>query len=158
MIWTRSKYAILVVILGVILLVLFTCEARAQTTIEFKILSPGHSGRIQEVGQVRYYLLDEYLQLYAFDGELLKLRQDARDWKAIVEKLEFQLLVKDKIITTLEKDKDILTKRGLRLDKDLNKCEKNVLDCAGGSIWPYVVGVVGAAFGIAGATSYVLSK
>lgn len=127
-------------------------------TLEFKLLPPGHDGQVQGVGRARYYLLEEYLQLNQFDQELVKLRLDVQDQVAIIDKLELQLKDKDKVISTLESDKEKLNDRVLRLDGALDQCEKDKIDLAGGPIWPYVVGAVGAVVGIVGATMWATSS
>jgi septal ring factor EnvC (AmiA/AmiB activator) len=130
----------------------------APTTLEFKLLPPGHDGQVQSVGRARYYLLDEYLRLYQFDQELVKLRLDTKDQQEIIAKLELQLADKDKVISTLEDDKRQLNDRVTRLDKNLDDCEKQVIDLSGGPIWPYVVGAVGAVLGIVGGTMWITSR
>lgn len=159
--WVRRNHTTLMVLVGAFLVIasMFTsCDANAQTTIEFKLMPPGSTGQVAKVGRVQYYLLDDYLKLAAFDAELVRLRLDVKDQALIIEKLELQVKDKDAIIATLEKDKDILSKRALRLDGELDECEKKVIDLAGGPIWPYVVGAVGAALGIAGGVAWLTSQ
>ena len=138
---------------------LLLCAVLANpTTIEFKLIPPGHDGQVQGVGRARYYLLDEYLKLAEFDAELVKLRFDVKDLQDIVDKQEKQLEDKDKAIATLESDKEILAKRALRLDGELDQCEKDKIELAGGPIWPYVVAIGGAVLGIVGATMWATAE
>lgn len=148
-----SRQAIIAAVLAAIVaaaLLLVASEALGQTTVEFKLLPPGHDGQVKDVGQARYYLLDEYLELAVFDKELVKLRADLQDLGDINAKLELQLKEKDKEIASLDRDKNILARRGMRLEKKLYKCEEEVIELAGGPIWPYIVAIVGGAVGIAG--------
>lgn len=134
-------------------ILLYCAEAQAQVIVEFKLLPPGELG-IVNGEKHRVYTFDEWLVLAEFDAELVMLRADVKDHEAIVKKLEKVTAEKDKQIISLEKDKDILSKRSLRLDGDLEECEKKVVDLAGGPIWPYIVGVVGAVVGIVGVTMW----
>ena len=135
--------------------VLFCADVHAQTQVEFKLLPPGNLGVVEGV-KLRVYTLDEWLTLAAFDGELVKLRADVTDYKSITDKLKAVIVEKDKQFSTLEEDKGILLRRGLRLDGELEECEKKVIDLAGGPIWPYIVGAVGAVVGIVGVTMWAV--
>lgn len=125
-------------------------EAHAQTTVTFKLLPPGHDGQVQGVGRARYFLLDEYLKLAEFDAELVKLRLDVLSYQGIERALNDQLAAKEKVIEALESDKKILTERGLRLEENWKKCESDLLEASSPTIWPYIVGAVGAAAGLVG--------
>lgn len=129
-----------------------TCvsDAHAQTVVRFQLLPPGHDGQVQGVGKARYYLLEEYLQLAQFDAELVKLRADTVDLRAINDELKKALDAKGVIITTLQADKKILADRCLRLEDSWKKCEDELVKCQTPVIWPYIVGAVGAAVGLVG--------
>jgi len=141
----------------IIIVVICICSnsVNAKTTIEFKLMSPGHELVLKDGTRVQYYLLEEYLQLAEFDAELLKLRADSQDLEGLSIKLKLQLEEKDKIILGLEDDKSILTKRGLRLQEGWDKCEEEVIELSGGTIWPYVVGVAGVVVGAVGVGMWV---
>jgi len=134
-------------------ILLYCAEAQAQVVVEFKLLPPGELGVVSGEKH-RIYTFDEWLVLAEFDAELVKLRADVKDHEAIVKKLEAVVTEKGKQISSLEKDKDILSKRSLRLDGELEECEKKVIDLAGGPIWPYIVGAAGAVVGIVGITMW----
>lgn len=125
------------------------CTASAKTTVEFKLMPPGEQGLIG-TDRAQCYRLELYLELAAFDAELMKLRADVLDLKDLNTKLELKLKEKDKVIAALESDKDILTKRGIRLQDKWDKCEDEVIELSGGPIWPYVVGIAGVVVGAVG--------
>lgn len=138
-------------------LLLVPSVAFAQTEVRFQLLPPGQL--VQVKGEkMRGYLLEEWLQIAEADAELVKLRADVVDLEAMVKKLEGVVEKKDVEIATLERDKDILTKRGLRCDEDLKKCETDLIDAAGGPWWPYIVAAGGAVLGIVGTTLYLSSR
>jgi hypothetical protein len=150
--------AVLVAVALVFAFILLYCaDARAQVTVEFKLLPPGELGVVSGEKH-RVYTFDEWLVLAEFDAELVKLRADAADYKAVVEKLEAIAKKKDEQIVTLDKDKDILSKRSLRLDEELDKCEEEKIELAGGPIWPYIVGAVGSVVGIVGITMWAVES
>jgi hypothetical protein len=132
--------------------------AMAQTVVTFQLLPPGHDGQVQGVGRARYYLLDEYLKLAKLDAEFVKMQADFQDLTMIVEGLKKALAAKDIIIQTIEDDKRLLAARGLRLEGDWQTCEKELEDCAGGSIWPYILAAGGAVLGIVGTTLYLAKR
>jgi hypothetical protein len=132
--------------------------AQAQTVVAFQLMPPGHDGQVQGVGRARYYLLDEYLQLAQFDAELVKLRADVQDLTEVAAGLKRALDAKDTIIVALQADKKILADRCLRLEGSLNTCEKKLVECEGGTIWPYIVGAAGVVAGAVGLGFYLGTK
>lgn len=131
----------------------------APRIVEFKLLSPGHALTLNDGIKVRYYRLSEYLELNRFDQELVKLRADLQDFGDLNNKLKTQVdVLEHKLIPTLENDKEILRKRGLRLNEKWEKCEEARVDAEGGSILSYVVGAVGAALGIVGVTMWAVES
>jgi hypothetical protein len=130
-------------------------EAHAQTVVTFQLLPPGHFGKVQDVGPARYYLLEEYLELAKFDAELVKLRVDILTYQRIDRQRVEQLDAKDQVISTLENDKRVLAGRCERVEGNLETCEKELVKCSGGAIWPYVVGIVGAVIGAVGVGIYI---
>ena len=118
-------------------------------TVEFKLLPPGHDGRVEGVGRARYYLLDEYLQLAEFDDELYMLRQDyvaiTKVEKALREGMEAQARGADVCM----KELDIMSSRSGRLLEKWHTCEKALQDCGPG-YFPYIVGAVGTILTIVG--------
>lgn len=155
-----NKYIrpVMVVLAGVLLSILLLCSnANAKVTVEFKLLPPGELGLV-DGNKMRVYNLDEWLALAKFDAELVKLRADVGDYTGIVERLEKQLGEKDKQIASLDRDKGVLANRITRQDENLDKCEKEVIDLAGGPIFPYIVGGVGAVVGIVGIVMWAVGS
>ena len=115
----------------------------APVEVKFQVLPPGASGQISSIGQVRYYLLNDFLKLAEFDAELYKLRLDTADLKEKAQGLKKELLGKDVIIALMQSDKDILSARALRLEQGRNECLDKLQKCSSPSIWPYVVAIAG---------------
>ena len=128
-----------------LLLMLPSMAAAKPIDVKFQILPPGELGQMPQVGQVRYYLLPDFLKLAQFDAELVQLRRDTAALQKIVEGLKKELTDKDIIISTLQSDKELLTNRDNRLSKDLNDCHDALQKCQSPSIWPWVVGGLGGA-------------
>ena len=96
------------------------------------------------------FTLDEYKLLLQMDGDLYTTRQQLRlvddiglEWRNIIEE-------KNRTITSLEKDKKIMTTRTIRLEGNWDTCEKALIEASSGPIWPYIVAIVGASVGIVG--------
>lgn len=131
-------------------------QSAAIMRVEFKLLPPGHILTLNDGIKVRYYKLSEFLQLVAFDKELVKLRADIQDMGDINNKLKIQMQVLEtRLIPSLEHDKEILRKRGLRLENNWHKAEKELIDVSGGPIWPYIVGAAGVVVGAVAIGMYV---
>jgi hypothetical protein len=145
------------VVAALLVFILFCPDAKAQVRVEFKLLPPGELALV-DGNKMRVYGLDEWLALAKFDAELMKLRADIVDYTGIVERLEKQLVEKDKQIASLERDKGVMVNRSERLDKELDKCEGEVIELAGGPIWPYIVGGTGAVVGIIGAVMWAVGS
>lgn len=150
-------------IIAVFMLIAFCGkEARAQDAIlriEFKLLPPGNGFTMNDGIKVRYYKLADYMKLAEFDKELVKLRADIQDMGDINQKLTIQLeVLETKLIPTLESDKEILQKRGLRLEEKWQKCEDELVKAEGGPIWPYIVGAAGVIVGAVAVGMYVECK
>lgn len=126
---------------------------QAQVIVQFKVLPAGHDGQVQSVGRARYYLLNEYLKLAEFDSELVKLRLDVQALTDIETGLKKELAAKDEVIRTLTDDKNILLDRTQRLSSSWQKCEKALADST--TVWPYIVGAVGASMGLVGVGIWV---
>lgn len=118
--------------------------------VELKIIPPGHTLTMNSGVKVRYYLLNEWLQLAEADAELFKLRTDIQDLGDINNKLKIQMDGLERIIRTLESDKIILRDRGLRLEKNWYRCESDLIKASGGPVWPYFVAIGGVIVGILG--------
>jgi len=146
-------------IFAVVIMLFCSDVVAAPRTIEFKLLSPGHALTLNDGIKVRYYMLSEYLELNRFDQELVKLRADFQDLGDLNGKLKVQLDVLEfKLIPTLESDKEILRKRGVRLDEKWTKCEEDLVEAKSGPIWPYVVGIAGVVVGAVGLGMYIGEK
>jgi hypothetical protein len=120
---------------------------RGVMRVEFKLLPPGHTLTMNDGTKVRYYKLNEFIELAAFDKELVKLRTDIQDLGDINNKLKIQMGGLERIIGTLESDKEILRERGLRLEGNWHEAEKELIEASGGPIWSYVVGAAGGVVG-----------
>jgi len=161
---TWGKYVLPGIPLALILAVvasmtLCSREAEAKVQVEFKLLPTGHALTLNDGIKVRYYKLHEFLELATFDKELVKLRTDFQDLGDLNNKLKIQLDVLEfKLIPTLESDKEILRKRGVRLDEKWEKCEEARVKAEGGPIWPYVVGIAGVVVGAVGTGMYLAEK
>lgn len=153
----RKSWFLCLVALLFVAAILFCPAAKAQTEVRFEILPPGTLG-IVDGHYYRLYTLEEFKELAKYDNELFQLRLDTKDQAAIVTKLEEVVKGQKAKIWTLEKDKDILAQRSIRLDSDLDKCEGEKIALAGGSVWPYVVGAVGAVVGVVGVTMWASNR
>jgi len=104
---------------------------------------------------VRYFRLSEYKLLLQLDFRL----QDAEvqlDIYADIDKKYGEIIEeKDKEITTLKEDKQILADRSVRMEEKWHAAEKLAIENAGGPIWPYIVAAAGAVVGIVGVTLYL---
>lgn len=118
-------------------------------TAEFKLLPPGHDGRVEGVGRARYYLLDEYLQLVEFDSELYMLRQDYEATTRVEKALREGMDAQARGAGVCMKELDIMSSRSGRLLEKWHTCEKALQDCGGGYL-PYVIGTVGTVLTIVG--------
>jgi hypothetical protein len=144
--------------LGALITLSFCSTAFGQTIVHFRVLSSGHEGYVQSVGKIRYYLLDEYLQLAAFDSELFTLRAEAENGKEIELELKKQLDVKEVIIKSLESDTNTFKERSDRLDLNLKTCEVALGKASSNNtVWPYFVAAGGSILGIVGTTLYMAS-
>ena len=152
------KVTTLVALLAVVTLVTWCDLAKAQTIVEFKILPPGHDLQLKNGPRVRYYDLQEYLQLAQFDSELWVARSQVETYREIERVLQVKLAAQDGIIRALEADKRILGDRSLRLEESWQRCEKDLVAASSGSIWPYVVAAGGAVLGIVGTTLWLTSR
>jgi hypothetical protein len=138
--------------LTLLLLVSFCSSAKGQTIVRFQVMSPGHEGVVPSVGKIRYYLLDEYLQLAAFDSELFKLRSDSENYKEIELELKKQLAAKDSVASTLKSDLEVFKARADRVDLNLKKCEVALAKASKPPVWPYALAAGGSLLGVVGAT------
>jgi hypothetical protein len=119
--------------------------------VDFKILPIGHDTTLPApVGRVRYYLLNEFLQLATFDSELVSDRAQLVALGNIQTELKKQLGDKDTQIQALTAEKQIFSDRSARLDTDLTKCQHDLVNASKAPIWPYVVAIVGGVVGIFG--------
>lgn len=126
------------------------------TTIEFRLLPPGHDGLVDGVGRARYYLLGEYLELAEFDSELYTLRKNYNTALRIMETLRIGLDVRTQENTACLKERDIMSARSGRLMQKWNECEKSLQKC-NSSLWPYVVGIAGSILTVVGTTLIIVS-
>jgi len=127
-----------------------------QIEVEFKLLPPGGGFTTVSSTKVRYYEFEDYLKLAEFDKELVKLRADVQDIGDISQKLKIQLdVLNTRLIPTLENDKEILLKRGIRLEKKWQESEKARVEAEGGPIWPYIVGAAGVVVGAVAVGMYM---
>jgi len=131
---------------------------KAQPIIEFRILPPGHDLELKKGVRVRYYPLDEYLQLAQFDSELWTALRQVETYQEIERVLQTKLDAQDGIIRTLEDDKRILGDRSLRLEDSWQKCENSLAAASIGTIWPYIVAAGGTVLGIVGTTLWLTSR
>lgn len=116
---------------------------------DFRLIPPGHDMVLPGIGQVRYFTLEEYVQLADFDYELYLLRRNNEDLAAAYDTEKIRSLILHDEIATLEKDKEILAKRCMRLSERWNKCEEDLVTC--NSVWwPWAVAAGGVAVGIVG--------
>ena len=142
------------IVVAAFIVVSLCASAKAQTIVEFKVLPPGHQVVLKDVGRVQYYLLEEYLKLAEGDANIVKLTADVAGYQKIIESYEQELKKKDDIALTLTSDKDILAKRGIRLEGQWLTCESKLINCANESIVPWVIAGVGTAAGLIGLGIY----
>ena len=94
-----------------------------------------------------------------FLHKIIKLRADIQDIGDINNKLKIQIdLLETKLIPTLESDKELLRKRGIRLEEKWQECEKARVIAEGGPIWPYIVAAAGVVVGAVAVGMYVECK
>lgn len=105
--------------------------------------------------RVRYFTFDEYKLLLKLDGDLWDTTKRLDIYKDLDLKYRGIVDQKDVIIKTLQDDRLVLTEQLKRSDENWQAAEKRYIDAAGGPVWPYVVGAVGAVVGIVGATLYL---
>jgi hypothetical protein len=156
--YDRPAFLLPIVFAAVAAILFHTCAAYGQTVVTFKVLPSGHDGKVQGVGQIRYYLLDEYLTLAKLDAEFVKQQSDVNDLVLQNDQLKRIVDAKDTIIVALQADKKILGDRSLRLEENLHTCEKALVECYDTPIWPYVVGAVGASVGLVGIGMWLGSR
>lgn len=110
-------------------LVLVTPPARADSTdpgpvtIQTHYVAPGTPYVVPEVGEVRYYLFDEYKLILKVDNDLFLANQEIKSLE------NTNLLLEDLVKTergradTFKGERDIFKVRADRLDKNWKKCE-----------------------------------
>lgn len=140
-------------IFAIVMLIHFPANA---ATVEFHLLPPGHDGQVQGVGRARYYLLEEYLELAAFDSELVAARSQLKAYDGLEKSYVAQLDAQAAIIATLEDDKKVLANDKTRIEAQWHRCEEDLLVQAT-PIWPYIFAAVGVGFGLVG-LSYGIAK
>ena len=89
------------------------------------------------------------------DGELYTARKQLKLVDGLELKWNQLLEEKDKIILTLEKDRDTYKARSERLQGKWDKCEGDLVDASSGPVWPYILAAVGAGLGILGAGLFI---
>jgi hypothetical protein len=137
----------------------FAVPAHAnKLVVDFELLPVGHHLVLNDGLRVRYYKLSEFIELAKFDAELVKLRKDIQDLGDINNKFKIQMKELERIITIVEDDKVVLRGRADRLEEKWVAAEKLAVENAAGPVWPYVVGAVGVAVGIAGFSMYVAER
>jgi hypothetical protein len=104
-----------------------------------------------ELEAVRYFRLPEYKQLVQMDFDLQDTSERLRIYKDLDLKYKNVLEQKDTIIQGLRSDIEVKDARIERVEGLWHAAEKKAIENAGGPIWPYVVGAVGAAVGLVGA-------
>jgi hypothetical protein len=127
------------------------------TTLEFRLLPPGHDGVVEGVGRARYFLLDEYLKLAEFDSELYTLRKNYDMALQVGKTMRSGLDAGVRESAACMKELDILSRRSGRLMQKWDECEKSLQEC-NGSAWPYIVAAVGSILTVVGATLIVVSN
>jgi len=108
-----------------------------------------------QMTRVQYFTFTEYKLLLQMDGKLWDASQRLEIYKDIDLKYAGIIQQKDAIIQTLQDDIVIKDERIKRVEGLWHDAEQEAIDNAGGPIWPYVVGAVGAVVGIVGATLYL---
>jgi hypothetical protein len=144
-----------------LVMVIFSTTAWAQepaagvtdpVEIEIFFMAPGEVVKLKSGKLGRGYNLKEWMNLVRIDNAL----QSSQSQLYLIDDIKLQwtnvLGQKDDIIVTLEADKSILADRSLRLEGKWETCEEDLIGASSGPIWPYVVGIVGGAVGIAGAS------
>lgn len=121
----------------------------APVELDFRLLPPGHNTVLPGVGQVRYYPLEEYLQLADYDYELYLLRQNAQDAKDHRDALRLRGVLLEDQIKTLSSDVKILTNRCERLQTSWDECESSLGGCET-SWWPWLIAAAGVGVGLTG--------
>jgi len=104
---------------------------------------------------VRYFTLEEFKVLMDVDFRLQAADRQIEVYSDIDVKYGDIVKKKDEIITGLERDKEVLGARSLRMEDNWHKAEKLAIENAGGPIWPYIVAAAGAVVGIVGVTLYL---
>lgn len=118
-------------------------------------MPPGTMLELPSKEKVRYFTFDEYKLLLKLDGDLWDTTQRLGIYKDLDAKYMAIVGQKDVIIKTLQDDRVVVDEQLKRTTTLWHDAEKRYVDAAGGPIWPYVVGAVGAAVGIIGTTLYV---
>jgi hypothetical protein len=65
---------------------------------------------------------------------------------------------KDKEIATLEDDKRVLVQQRDRCTGGLEQCERDLIECAGGPVWPYIVGIAGGVLAVVGGVMWATAS
>jgi hypothetical protein len=127
---------------------------RAPVKVEVFFMAPGQKIWIPPPVNTwgRGFTFDEYLVLLQMDADLKLLRDQAAQRFTLVEEISLQwkqlLSEKDLVIASLERDKGILSSRGVRLEEKWDQCEKSLVEASGGPIWPYIVAIAGVGVGV----------
>jgi hypothetical protein len=104
---------------------------------------------------VRYFRLPEFKLLIDTDFRLQSAEKQLSIYLDIDTKYGKIIEEKDKTISRLENDKEILNQRAQRLDTQWREAEKLAIENAGGPWWPYILAGAGAVLGIVGVTLYL---
>jgi hypothetical protein len=127
------------------------------TELDFHIMPPGSSTVLPGIGQVRYYVLKEYLELADLDKELFVLRRSYQDLLDINDTLKLRHLVYADEFRTMESDLKIMSARCMRLQGSWDTCESELAACES-TWWPWVVAAAGAAMGAVGVSLAVAAS
>jgi hypothetical protein len=125
--------------------------AGAPVKVEIHYMPPGEKIYLPSAkGWGKGFSLEEYKVLLQMDNDLYHARQQLKLMGDLKLKWHHLLEEKDKIITTVESDRDTYKERSERLKEKWGQCEEDLVDAAGGEWWPYVLAAVGAAVGLLG--------
>jgi len=137
---------------------ILTLLLSAPTEVEIHYMPAGTPLELKLDGKpvkVRYYLLEEYKLLLKLDADLWSATESLRIYKDLDLKYANVLEQKDEVIRTLQGDIQVKDERIKRVEGLWHDAEQRAIENAGGPIWPYIVGGVGAVVGIVGATLWV---
>ena len=126
----------------------------APVVAEIHYMPPGHKVWIQPPVNAwgRGFDLEGYKLLLKLDSDLWEANKQLEDFDSIVGHYKDVIVEMDRIVAGLKEDRVIFGARAERLGTSLKTCEDDLVEAAGGPVWPYIVAAGGALFGVVGMT------